>query len=250
MKFLIVISFLILVKISVIGQFDYDTVLIKNRVIETLDEGYEDIFEKEHNKMMIFAISKIIKDSIYIPMYSHNSLFSRTSKEILIREYGFVNENIVDGDVITSPIYYFEETMIEAVKQKFGVNFLDSIKQTSDSLDKIGMGYISSSFNFDTISLFDYFISKGIDKSILMDRDNTARIVSFQVNKDGSISKVEYYEGIKNIIMNLQEVESDLKNQFLIAVNEMPKWKPAFLKGKPISETTYIYITPLYLIDN
>lgn len=247
MKFLIVISFLILVKISVIGQFDYDTVLLKNRVIETLDEGYEDIFEKEHNKMMSFAISKINKDSIYIPIYSHNHLFSKTSIKILMKEYGFVYENIVEGDLITSPIYYFEEIMIEAVKQKFGINFLDSIKQTSDSLDKIGMGYISSSFNFDTISLFDYFILKGIDKSILMDRDNTARVVSFQVNKDGSLSQIKYYEGIKNIIMELKEVESELKVQFLNAINEMPKWKTAYLKGKPISETNYINISPFIL---
>ena len=245
MKFFISISFLIVIQLSLLGQFRYDTVSLKNTVKTNLDYNELDLFNKENNEMMNFAISKIINDSIYIPIHFHYKFFSKTTVKILMREYGFVYHNIVDGDVITSPISYFEEVMIEAAKQKYGMNFLDSIKRTSDSLDKIGLGYLEPSFVSDSISLYDYFLFKGIDKDIFTGKDNVYRLISFMVSEDGGLSDIEYYQGRGGVIITLEEMDTLSKEIFSQAMNEMPNWKPAFLKGKPLKERSYIQINGL-----
>jgi hypothetical protein len=233
-----------------LGQFQYDTVLLKKRVIEKIGDYFEDVFEKENNEMMSFAISKIIKDSIYIPIHSHNNLFSRTSMEVLMREYGFIYKSISQGCIIPPYLEYFEETMIEASKMRYGIKFLDSIKKTSDSLDKIGLGYVKSSFVLDSLNLYKYFISNGIEDSIFTGKDNIFRVISVTISKAGELKDISYQQGHMGVMILLEEMESVLKNKFSKAMDEMPNWKPATLKGKSIKEYQEIYINGLFLEAN
>lgn len=249
MKQLLLIIFLILTQSYLLGQFEYDTVLLKKIVSDNLEEGYEDPFDKENKKMMSLAISKILKGKIFIPRHSYEP-FTRTNIEILAREYDFVNESIVTGCVVPPFINYFEEIMMEASKMKYGANFLDSIKAVSDSLDKVGLGYVKSSFVSDSINLYDYFISKGVDKNVFTGKDNILRLISITVNEDGELSEIEYYQGRGSVMIVLEEMDTISKVKFSRAMNEMPNWKPAFLRGKPIKETSYIQMNGLMFDTN
>jgi hypothetical protein len=185
------------------------------------------------HQFIAIAEEKLNADSIYLPSFKMR--FSFTSKKILNIEYKLYADNF--SDVVPKEVICFDELMLESIQQKFGTNFLDSIINLSDSLDKVGKGYKGGIYRGDK-SIEEIFRKRSKFADSLL-KNNTIVLV-MTINEMGQIEKSKYYIGS---LEDLTEIKfGKYKEDFDKILPFISTWSAAKLRGIPLKEEKIIII--------
>lgn len=188
------------------------------------------------------AMSKLKKDSLYIP--SLNYQFSRTALKILEYEYGLIERDFINGDVIPSELICFDEVMTNVVQHKYGRHFFDSILVSSDSLEKAGTGYIESAL-INYSSLEQCFRENFRYKDSLVKNDNLMLVISFDITQSGRLDNPIFYQGYLSSGEVIEISDEKYKNEIARVLNISGPWMPAKLKNTPIKDKKVIVVDRL-----
>jgi hypothetical protein len=142
-------------------------------------------------------------DVIYIPYFFSKSS-SKTTIEILKRDYNLRLLNI--GDFISKKLIENDSIVYNKCKDKFGVDVFEKATVSADSLDNIGEGYKSASFNIKQLKkdVQDIFSTIPLDSlranlyCVVLDINSKGEIVSFTPKKIINFSEVydAYFENL------------------------------------------------------
>ncbi len=190
----------------------------------------------------LLAVNKLKKDSLYIP--SLNYQFSRTAFKILENEYGLIERDFINGDVIPSEVICFDEVMTNVVQHKYGRHFFDSILVSSDSLEKAGTGYIESAL-INYSSLEQCFRENFRYKDSLVKNDNLMLVISFDITQSGRLDNPIFYQGYLSSGEVIEIRDEKYKNEIARVLNISGPWMPAKLKNTPIKDKKVIVVDRL-----
>lgn len=126
----------------------------------------------------------------------------------------------------------YDSTMIVLLKGKFGVDFLKRAHAKADSLENTEKWRRDAEFPGGQIEMFK-FISTRLPCSDLKNNDiNTKLYVEIDIDSTGKVTNTVIRRGInKRFDKNVISI-----------INQMPRWTPAYLYGKPIRQK---YIFPI-----
>ena len=132
--------------------------------------------------------------------------------------------------------YYkcYDSTMTELLQKKYGKDFLNRALVLTDSLDKTVNWKKDAEFPGGQEALSKYISTKLKQIGILKDDFKTKIYVEFEITPSGKVTNPEITRGTSTVI--------DLKVRTII--NQMPKWSPAYMYGKPIKQR---YTMPIKL---
>jgi hypothetical protein len=124
--------------------------------------------------------------------------------------------------------------MTELLQKKYGKDFLNRALVLTDSLDKTVNWKKDAEFPGGQEALSKYISTKLKQIGILKDDFKTKIYVEFEITPSGKVTNPEITRGTSTVI--------DLKVRTII--NQMPKWSPAYMYGKPIKQR---YTMPIKL---
>lgn len=183
------------------------------------------------------------------PSFFYYSRTNLTFKELLKRKYNFIGSVDIGGDVISPSMGCYEKSYIDSISSFYGSNFLDSIREYSDSISEIGKGYFGPKYLKDSVNVFKLLIHKIYDTPVNSDLKDTVRAVYLVFNKAGDIIDRKYFEGKNNIVTPIIEVENKFSKIVFEIIDKSPNWKPAMLEGKPVKSNKLIILHPDYPMD-
>ena len=161
-----------------------------------------------------------------------NSVYSFHSEEILPVEntyfYVLRQDYNISWYFVDSLDYYacYDSTMIEQLKGKYGVDFLKRAQAKADSLENTENWRKDAEYPGGQIEMLK-FISTKLSRSALNINDiKTKLYVEIDIDSTGNVTNTVIQRGIN---------ESFDKSVISI-INQMQKWKPAYLYGKPIRQ--------------
>jgi hypothetical protein len=161
---------------------------------------------------------------------------NNTFATILNRDFGILVE--FPGCRVSQNYSCYNKVMLKAIENKFGTQFLDSIRNSAYLLDSIGLGNRPPLFHID--DYYDY--GKKLDSflycnlnfsNIDYDTAGHPRVrVKFLVEKDGQLSN-----------FNIVDSSSSKCNiEALRVIMMMPRWLHATRNGVPIEDYAFIDI--------
>ncbi len=229
------------VKRDSLGELVYENFLeLKPRKLEY---KWCDYFMKKASRMCN-------NDSLILPYYTIYYLTefstgininSTTCKELLKKEYGFIEKDILDGDdVIPSSISCFEEYTVRYVQDKFGINFFKNRKKEADSLDAVGMGFVVAQPKSSCDSIRNQLKKKMKTAKVLIKDKEFMRWMTFNVSESGKVSEVTYSAKFWDGFGLIKDDKYEKKVLEIMA--EIPNWSPATLRGKPVSSEVIFVI--------
>jgi len=124
--------------------------------------------------------------------------------------------------------YYkcYDSEMTELLQKKYGKDFLNRALVLTDSLDKTVNWKKDAEFPGGIEALWKYISTKLKQVGIIKDDFITKVYVGFEITSSGKVTNPEIIRGINT--------EIDLK--VITIINQMPRWSPAYLYGKPIRQ--------------
>ena len=159
-----------------------------------------------------------------------NSDYSFHSEELLPVEntyfYVLSQDYNISWRFVDSLDFYacYDSTMIELLKGKYGVDFLERAHAKVDSLENSENWRRDPEFPGGQVEMFK-FISVRLPSSDLKSNDiKTKLYVEIEIDSTGKVINTVIRRGIN---------KSFDKNVISI-FNQMPKWTPAYLFGKPV----------------
>lgn len=237
--------FIFLTGLSIKSQIINRTDSIKENIIVnfTQDTSFHSNEKTWCETYIEIASRMCVNDSIVLPYYFPSvapvDINTKTCFELLKREYGFMEFDIVRGDYIPSFIYCFEKYMIEYVESQLGDEFFKDIKKEADSLDYLGLGYIEAE-PFDKTFSFEQFFKdnlKSYDK--LFNDEDLVRVLSFKVLANGQIFNTRVRVGYYGQKLIKDDV---FGKEILSLIKKMPKWSPAKYRGNSVSSEVVYFI--------
>ena len=124
--------------------------------------------------------------------------------------------------------YYncYDSKMKELLNTKYGEDFLNRARILTDSLDKTENWKNDAEFSGGHEALLKFITAKLKQAGIRKEDIKTNVYVEFVITSSGKV--------INPVIIRGINTEIDCKITAII--NQMPKWKPAYLYGKPIKQ--------------
>ena len=189
---------------------------------------------------LIFAQTDCEKAKVQATLDFQKSLYSFHSEEMLpvdqtyfyvLRQYYNINWYFTD-----SLDYYncYDSKMTELLKTKYGKDFLNRAHILTDSLENTENWKKEPEYPGGKEALSKYFNHKLKQVGITKTDFSTKVYVEFEITTSGKIINPVIRRGIN--------AEIDRKIETII--KRMPKWKPAYLYGKPIRQR---YAMPIKL---
>jgi hypothetical protein len=199
MKRKVVTILLILLELTTFAQIDYNTAEFKAR--------------------------KDFKEGNY---FFHSSEFLPTENTYLfvLREDYNVQWRFIDQDSLDYYDYY-DSTMTDLLKQKYGQDFLKKATTKADSLESTDNWRSEPEFPGGKIALFQFIHDRlKIETGDLGDGIRTKILIQFTIKENGKLEDTKVMRGISEKV----------DNKVVQIFEEMPNWKPAYLYGKPIRQ--------------
>jgi hypothetical protein len=189
---------------------------------------------------LTYAQTDCQKAKVQATLDFHKSKYSFHSEEMfpveqtyfyVLSQYYKINWYFTD-----SLAYYkcYDSTMTELLQKKYGKDFLNRALVLTDSLDKTVNWKKDAEFPGGQEALSKYISTKLKQIGILKDDFKTKIYVEFEITPSGKVTNPEITRGTSTVI--------DLKVRTII--NQMPKWSPAYMYGKPIKQR---YTMPIKL---
>ncbi len=124
--------------------------------------------------------------------------------------------------------------MIDLLKVKYGVNFLQRARTITDSLDNTTNWRKDAQFPGGKGELFKFVSSRLIGESIKVDsvKTNKRLFVQFEIDTIGKVRDPNVMRG----------VNKEIDSKVIEVIKQMPNWEPAYLYGKPVRQ---IYTIPI-----
>lgn len=189
---------------------------------------------------LTYALTDCQKAKVQATLDFKKSMYSFHSEEMfpveqtyfyVLSQYYKINWYFTD-----SLAYYkcYDSTMTELLQKKYGKDFLNRALVLTDSLDKTVNWKKDAEFPGGQEALSKYISTKLKQIGILKDDFKTKIYVEFEITPSGKVTNPEITRGTSTVI--------DLKVRTII--NQMPKWSPAYMYGKPIKQR---YTMPIKL---
>jgi hypothetical protein len=181
---------------------------------------------------LIFAQTDCEKAKVQATLDFQKSIYSFHSEEMLpveqtyfyvLRQYYKVNWYFTD-----SLDYYncYDAKMTELLKTIYGKDFLNRARILTDSLDKTE-NWKSDPEYPEGQQAFTKLLLEKLKQAGIKTTDFTTKIyINFIISKSGKIINAEIIRG----------VNADIDRKIVTIIKQMPKWKPAYLYGKPIKQ--------------
>ena len=167
-----------------------------------------------------------------------NSSFILHKKEVLPNEMTFyyvlkTNYNIsfrITDSLDFSECYNLE--MKELLKGKYGADFFEKAKTIADSLENSKNWKKDAEFPGGAVEMHKFILSRLSLAYIKKGGVNKRLLIQTEIDATGKAKS-------PNI---LQGVNKELDRNAIYIINQMPKWEPAYMNGKPINQTVIIPI--------
>ena len=181
---------------------------------------------------LIFAQTDCEKAKVQATLDFQKSIYSFHSEEMLpveqtyfyvLRQYYKINWYFTD-----SLDYYncYDEKMTELLKTRYGKDFLNRALILTDSLDKTE-NWKSDPESPGGQQSFTKLLTEKLKQAGIKTTDFTTKIyINFIISTSGKIINTEIIRG----------VNADIDRKIVTIIKQMPKWKPAYLYGKPIKQ--------------
>jgi len=149
----------------------------------------------------------------------------------VLSQYYKINWHFTD-----SLAYYkcYDSEMTELLKKKYGKNFLNRALVLTDSLDKTVNWKKDAEFPGGKKALSKYITTKLKQVGIIKEDFKTKVYVEFEITSSGKVTNTVIIRGIS----------TEIDRKVTTIINQMPKWSPAYLYGKPIKQR---YTMPIKL---
>ncbi len=214
---------------------------VKDSIFQHVKNKTSNLFsESICSAYLDFAENLVRKDSICLPQYKHEfPVTNNTYRLWITSKYSIYYYSYCSGCCIILCSDCFDDYMIWAIEQKFGKGFLESQKNISDSLDRVGMGYKEVRYPLSEDSLRQFIYSKVQKKSL---EESPPKFACFEIDEKGNVVDISVIEG-EFIVKQLPETDELIVLLKKLFKNDK-KWTPAMFLGKPIRG---YYILPLSL---
>ena len=214
-------------------------------------DNYE-LFESSDNcqKQISQAKNDVNISGFLYPGGCTYRFINKTFSELLYRKYKFVGSYSTTECIVSPRHCCYEKGLLDTISDYFGPNFLDSIKNYADSIDKKGFGFISGLIKNDTFNLAKELINKTYDDSTLARLDDGfLRIIKMEIDSLGNIVNYEYQESSKSFIREYEKKDNQISEKLYEIIREHNKFSSATLESKPINSIEILYLHPLFLDD-
>ena len=161
-----------------------------------------------------------------------NSDYSFHSEEILpventyfyvLKKYYNINWYFVDSLDFEA---YYDSTMLELLKGKYGDDFLMRAKSKADSLENTENWRKDAEFPGGQIEMFKFISTRLSNKGFKKSNIKAKLYIEIDIDSTGKVTNTLIRRG-KN-----KRLEEDV----ISIINQMPRWQPAYLYGKPIRQ--------------
>ena len=189
---------------------------------------------------LTYAQTDCQKAKVQAKLDFHKSIYSFHSEEMfpVVQTYFYVLSQYykINWYFIDSLDYYkcYDSEMTELLKKKYGKDFLKRARVLTDSLDKTVNWRKNAEFSGGQEALSKYIINKLKQVGIKKDDFKTKLYVGFEITSSGKVTNPEIIRGIS----------TEIDQKVTTIINQMPKWSPAYLYGKPIKQR---YTMPIKL---
>jgi|APHig6443717497_1056834.scaffolds.fasta_scaffold83169_1 hypothetical protein len=186
----------------------------------------------------VFAQSECEKASEKAKSDFKNSRFSLHSKEILPNEatfyYVLKTDYGISSHTTDSLDFYscYDSTMKELLKGKYGAEFFQRTKNIADSLENTENWKKDAEFPDGPNAMHKFIIDRLSLAYIKKGGVNKRLLIQIEIDSTGKAKNPIIQQGVNN----------ELDRNAIYIVNQMPKWKPAYLFGKTINQTVIIPI--------
>ena len=167
-----------------------------------------------------------------------DSSFILHSKEILPNEITFcyvlkTNYNI--SLRITDSLDLFEcydLEMKELLKGKYDADFFVKAKMIADSLENSKDWKKDAEFPGGAVEMHKFILSRLSLAYVKKGGVNKRLLIQTEIDATGKAKSPHILQGVNN----------ELDRNAIYIINQMPKWEPAYMNGKPINQTVIIPI--------
>ena len=130
--------------------------------------------------------------------------------------------------------YYacYDSVMIDLLKVKYGADFLKRAQAKADSLENTENWRKDAEFPGGQIEMLKFISTRLLNTDLINDDIKTKRYVEIEIDSTGEVTNVLIRRGINE----------KFDKEVISIINQMPKWKPAYLYGKPIRQK---YVFPI-----
>ena len=152
----------------------------------------------------------------------------------VLREDYNVQWRFIDQDSLD---YYdcYDSILTDLLKNKYGQDFLEKATAKADSLDSTDNWRSEPEFPGGKGALFKFINDRlKVEAGELGDRIQTKIFIQFTIKENGQLEDIKVIRGISD------KVDKKVVKIF----KEMPKWKPAYVYGKPVRQR---YTYPIQL---